>query len=131
MDLPQVGALTKMGDAVGFVSALALDTIQHNYSKAKDVAQVYDVKVKTIATKVIKTRCSEDAAMLKDFIEKDRIYNFLVGLNTEFNQKITAYLGTLLETPWQATKSRMGTKRRTMKAQGQANVAVQRNTVSL
>lgn len=70
------------------------DTIQQTYSKAKDAAQVYNVKVKTIVAKqgsktiieyanqlkslwqeldhyrVIKTRCPEDAAVLKDFIEQ-------------------------------------------------------------
>ena len=61
-----------------------LDAIQQMYSKARDVAQVYEVKVKTIAAKqgnklktlwqeldeykVIKTKCPEDAAVLKDFI---------------------------------------------------------------
>ena len=68
------------------------DTIQKTYSKARDAAQVYEVKVKTIAAKrgskivseyanqlktlwqeldhyrVIKTKCPEDAAVLKDFI---------------------------------------------------------------
>ena len=86
------------------------DAIQQTYSKARDVAQVYEVKVKTIAAKqesktvteyanqlktlwleldhyrVIKTKCTEDAAILKDFIEQDRVYDFLVGLNPEFDQ---------------------------------------------
>ena len=60
------------------------DAIQQMYSKARDVAQVYEVKVKTNAAKqgnklktlwqeldqykVIKTKCPEDAAVLKDFI---------------------------------------------------------------
>ena len=73
------------------------DAIQQTYSKARDVAQVYEVKMKTIATKqgsktltnnvnqlktlwqeldhyrVIKTKCPEDVAVLKDFIEQDRV----------------------------------------------------------
>ena len=81
------------------------EAIQQIYSKARDASQVYKVKVKTIAAKqgskivtkyanqlkplwqeldhyrVIKTKCPEDAAVLKDFIEQDRVYNFLVGLN--------------------------------------------------
>ena len=81
------------------------DAIQQTYSKARDVAQVYEAKVKTIAAKqgsktvteyvnqlkalwqeldhyrVIKTKCPEDATVLKDFIEQDRVYYFLVGLN--------------------------------------------------
>ena len=86
------------------------DAIQQTYSKARDVAQVYEVKVKTIAAnqgnktiteyvnqlktlwheldhyRVIKTKCPEDAAIQKDFIEQDRVYDFLVGLNPEFDQ---------------------------------------------
>ena len=81
------------------------DAIQQTYSKAIDVAQVYEVKVKTIAAKqgsktvteyvnqlktlwqeldhyrVIKTKCPEDAVVLKDFIKQDRVYDFLVGLD--------------------------------------------------
>ena len=80
------------------------DAIQQTYSKARDAAQVYEVKVKTIAAKqgrktvteyvnqlkalwqeldhyrVIKTKCPKDAAVLKDFIEQDRSMIFLLGL---------------------------------------------------
>ena len=80
------------------------------YSKARDAAQVYEVKVKTIAAKqgsktvtkyanqlkalwqeldhyrVIKTKCPEYVDVLKDFIERDRIYDFLIELNLEFDQ---------------------------------------------
>ena len=69
------------------------DAIQQTYSKARDSAQVYEVKVKTIAAKqgsktvtkyanqlktlwqeldhykVIKTKFLEDAVVLKDFIK--------------------------------------------------------------
>ena len=93
------------------------DAIQQTYSKAKDAAQVYEVKVKTIAAKqgsktvteyanqlktlwqeldhyrVIKTKCPEDVVDLKDFIEQDRVYNFLVGLNPEFDQVRIQILG--------------------------------------
>ena len=34
---------------------------------------------------MIKTKCPEDDAILKDFIEQDRVYDFLVGLNPEFD----------------------------------------------
>ena len=85
------------------------DTIQQMYSKAKDTTQVYEVKVKTIAIKqgsktvteyanqlttlwqeidhyrVIKTKCPKNADVLKDFIKKDRVYDFLVRLNLEFD----------------------------------------------
>ena len=36
--------------------------------------------------RVIKTKCPEDAVVLKDFIEQDRVYDFLIGLNPEFDQ---------------------------------------------
>ena len=31
--------------------------------------------------RVIKTKCQEDAVVLKDFIKQDKVYDFLVGLN--------------------------------------------------
>ena len=77
------------------------DAIQQTYSKARDAAQVYEVKVKTVTEyanqlkslwqeldhyRVIKTKCPEDAAILKDFIEQDRVYDFLVGLNPELTK---------------------------------------------
>ena len=43
--------------------------------------------------KVIKTKCPEDAVVLKDFIEQDRVYDFLVGLNPEFDQVRIQILG--------------------------------------
>ena len=92
------------------------DAIQQTYSKARDTAQVYEVKVKTIAAKqgsktvteyanqlkalwqeldhykVIKTKCPEDATVLKDFIEQDIVYDFLVGLNLKFDQVRSRFL---------------------------------------
>ena len=86
------------------------DAIQQTYSKVRYATQVYEVKVKTIAAKqgsktiieyvnqlkalqqeldhyrVIKTKYPKDVAALKDFIEQDRVYDFLVGLNPEFDQ---------------------------------------------
>ena len=86
------------------------DAVRQTYSKARDAAQVYEIKVKTSAMKqgnktvteyanslqtlwqeldhyrCITTRCPEDAAILKSFIEKDRVYDFLAGLNNEFDQ---------------------------------------------
>ena len=93
------------------------DAIQQTYSKAIDAAQVYEVKVMTITAKqgsktvteyvnqlkalcqeldhyrVIKTKCTKDAIVLKDFIEQDRAYDFLVGLNPEFDQVRIQILG--------------------------------------
>ena len=36
--------------------------------------------------RVIKPKCLVDVVVLKDFIEKDRIYDFLIGLSQEFDQ---------------------------------------------
>ncbi|GFZ10919.1 hypothetical protein Acr_22g0003170 [Actinidia rufa] len=43
--------------------------------------------------RVIKTQCSINAAVLKGFIEQDRVYDFLVGLNPEFDQIRIQILG--------------------------------------
>ncbi|RVW17570.1 hypothetical protein CK203_083467 [Vitis vinifera] len=93
------------------------DAIQQTYSKARDTAQVYEVKVKTIAAKqgsktvteyanqlkalwqeldhyrMIKTKRRKGAVVLKDFIKQDRVYDFLVGLNPEFDQVRIQILG--------------------------------------
>ena len=86
------------------------DAIHQTYSKALDAAQVYEIKVKTGATKqgnktvteqanmlknlwqqldhyrCIETKCPEDATILKNHIKKDQVYDFLIGFNAEFNQ---------------------------------------------
>ena len=36
--------------------------------------------------RVIKTKCPEDAVVLKEFIEQDRVYDFFVEPNPEFDQ---------------------------------------------
>ncbi|KAJ0041973.1 hypothetical protein Pint_18863 [Pistacia integerrima] len=41
----------------------------------------------------IELRCNDNAAALKNFIEKDRIYDFLTGLNVEFDQMRVQVLG--------------------------------------
>ncbi|KAK3437210.1 hypothetical protein EUGRSUZ_C01993 [Eucalyptus grandis] len=71
------------------------DSIRRTYSKARDAVQVYEIKVKTSATKQgSKTmKCADDAAILKTFIEKDRVYDFLAGLNSEFDQVMIQILG--------------------------------------
>jgi len=35
---------------------------------------------------VIKAKCSEDSVLLNEYIEQDRVYDFLVGLNPEYDQ---------------------------------------------
>ncbi len=93
------------------------DAVQQTYSRAHDAARVYEVKVKTLAAKqgsrsvteyanllqnlwhelnhyrVLEPKCSDDAVILKNFIERDRVYDFLVGLNTEFDQVRIQILG--------------------------------------
>jgi len=75
--------------------------------KAKDAAQIYVVKVKTLNAKqgkksvtkyanqlkflwmeldhyqVIKAKCPKDSTILKEFVKQDRVYDFLVGLNPD------------------------------------------------
>ena len=91
--------------------------IRRTYSKARDAAQVYEIKVKTAATKqgdksvteyanllqnrwqeldhyrVFEMKCPEDVGILKSFIERDRVYDFLAGLNPEFDQVRIQILG--------------------------------------
>ena len=43
--------------------------------------------------RVIKAKCSEDSAILKKYIEQDRVYDFLVGLNPEYDQVRIQILG--------------------------------------
>ena len=86
------------------------DSIHQTYSKARDAAQVYEIKVKISATKqrsrtvteyanslknlwqeldhywVFEMKCSEDTVILKNFIEKDQVYDFLAGLNPKFDR---------------------------------------------
>lgn len=38
-------------------------------------------------------KCADDAAILKNFIEKDRVYDFLTGLNPEFDRVRIQILG--------------------------------------
>jgi len=95
------------------------DAMQQTYSKPRDAAQVYEVKVKTMAAKqgnrivieyanqlkalwqeldhyrVIKIECSQDAVVLKNFIEQDKVYDFLVGLNLDFDQVRIQILGKM------------------------------------
>ena len=42
---------------------------------------------------MIKTKCPEDVVVLKDVIEQDRVYDFLVRLNPEFDQVQIQILG--------------------------------------
>ncbi|XP_071918696.1 uncharacterized protein [Coffea arabica] len=77
--------------------------IRQTYSKEGDAALIYEIKTKISATKqgnlsvtqyanLLQNLC-EDAATLKNFIEKDRVYDFLTGLNVEFDQVRVQILG--------------------------------------
>jgi len=93
------------------------NAMEQTYSKAKYAAQIYDVKVKIVTAKqgnktvteyanhlkslwmelyhyrVIQAKCSDDSAVLKEHIEQDRVYDFLVGLNSNFDQVRIQILG--------------------------------------
>ncbi|KAK2966236.1 hypothetical protein RJ640_008219 [Escallonia rubra] len=93
------------------------EAAQQTYSKVSDAARVFEIKSKISDTKqgdrsvteyanllknlwqemdhyrCIEMKCSDDAAVLKNFIEKDRTYDFLAGLNIEFDQVRIQILG--------------------------------------
>ncbi|KAK0574856.1 hypothetical protein LWI29_030147 [Acer saccharum] len=93
------------------------ESIWQTYSRVKDAAQVYEIKTKTTSTKqgnssvteyanalqnlwqeldhyrCIAMKCSDNAATLKQVIEQDRVYDFLAGLNVEFDQVRIQILG--------------------------------------
>ncbi|XP_073224810.1 uncharacterized protein [Cicer arietinum] len=110
---------SEISDTCMFLSTVkkTWKALEETYSKAKDAAQIYDVKVKTVAAKqgnkivteyanhlkalwmemdhyrAIKVKCPADAALLKEYIEQDRVYDFLVGLNSDFDQVRVQILG--------------------------------------
>ena len=43
--------------------------------------------------RVIKAKCAEDSTILKEYIEQDRVYDLLVGLNPEYDQVQIQILG--------------------------------------
>ena len=81
------------------------DAVKLTYSKVHDAAQIYEIKTKVAATKqgsqsiteytnhlqtlwqelghyqCIQMKCSEDAAIQKMFVEKERTYDFFSSLN--------------------------------------------------
>ena len=93
------------------------ESVCHTNSKVKDAAQMYELKTRIQNTKqgilsiteyynVIKSRwleldqyqnlrmkCSIDAAMHQEFIEQERVYDFLAGLNVELDQVRVQILG--------------------------------------
>ncbi|KAJ1413020.1 hypothetical protein SESBI_19949 [Sesbania bispinosa] len=77
------------------------DAVEQTYSKAKDAAQVYEEYANQLKSlwmeldhyRVIKAKCTKDSALLKEYIEQDRVYDFLVDLNPEFDQVRIQILG--------------------------------------
>ena len=93
------------------------ETIRQTYSKVRDAPHIHKIKTKIGATKQdtfvvtkynnimkslwleldyyqnIKMKCSEDAAMMLKFVQSDRIFEFLVGLNVEYDQVKVQVLG--------------------------------------
>ncbi|KAL6339474.1 hypothetical protein AAG906_033010 [Vitis piasezkii] len=55
--------------------------------------QKLEIRLKYMRLRMIKTKCPENATVLKDFIEQNRVYDFLVGLNLEFDQVRIQILG--------------------------------------
>ncbi|RVW58058.1 hypothetical protein CK203_117317 [Vitis vinifera] len=51
--------------------------------------EIWDVVNETYS----KMMCSEDAALLKRFVEKERIFEFLASLNVEYDHKRSQVLG--------------------------------------
>ena len=90
--------------------------VHWTYLKALDAAQVYEIKANTGAAKqgnkivmeyanmlknlwqeldhycCIETKSLENVTILKNYIEKYRVYDFLVGLNAEFDKFEFKYL---------------------------------------
>lgn len=111
--------LPEISDTCMFLSTAKeiWDTIQQTYSKVRDAAQIYEIKTKISTTKqrthtvteyasllqslwqeidhcqCIEMHCSQDSIALKRFVEKDRIYDFLAGLNSEFDAVRVQILG--------------------------------------
>ncbi|KAJ9547058.1 hypothetical protein OSB04_019601 [Centaurea solstitialis] len=85
------------------------DALHDTYSKVNDAALIYDIKTKTTGAKqgmktvteyanflqnqwqeldyyrTLDVDCSKCSAGIKKFIERDRVYDFLTGLNSEFD----------------------------------------------
>ena len=93
------------------------EAVRQTYSKVKDVALIYENKMKLSTTKQgnlsvieyynlikgfwleldyyqdFKMKCSEDAVTFKQYVERERVFEFLAGLNVEFDQVRVQVLG--------------------------------------
>ena len=93
------------------------DAVNETYSKLRDMTQIFEIKTRVSATRqdnhsvtkyanilksqwqeldhyqCLKMMRSEDAALLKRFVEKEKIFKFIPGLNVEYDQKQSQVLG--------------------------------------
>ncbi|XP_068483247.1 uncharacterized protein [Phaseolus vulgaris] len=74
------------------------EAVEQTYSKGNKSVTEYANQLKSLWMeldhyRVIKAKCSEDSAILKEYIEQDRVYDFLVGLNPEYDQVRIQILG--------------------------------------
>jgi len=91
--------------------------VRQTYSKVKDAALIYEIKTKLSMNKQgnmmvieyyntmksfwleldyyqdFKMQCSNDAVILKNYVERERIFEFLAGLNIKFDQIRVQILG--------------------------------------
>lgn len=93
------------------------EAVRQSYSKVQDAAVLYELKTKASTTKQgnrsvteyyylmralwleidhnlnIQMKCAEDTKTLRNHMERDRIFEFLVGLNANFDQIRVQILG--------------------------------------
>ena len=93
------------------------DAVHQTYSRVRDAAQIYEIKTRISGFKQgsksvteystamkslwleldhsrsIKMKCSEDVAILKRFMEQERVYEYLAGLDPKFDQVRSQILG--------------------------------------
>ena len=93
------------------------DALRQTFSKKQDIATSYELKMKIFSTKQgamtvtdcyeiltglqtkldkyqnLQVECSKDASTLADFVNRDRIFEFLSGLNSEYDPIWVQILG--------------------------------------
>lgn len=111
------------------------EAVEKTYSKVGDAAQIYEIKTKIAATKqggrsvteyanllkilwqemdyyqCFQMKCSTDAALMKRFVEKERIYEFLAGLNGVFDLFECKYWGRKIYHHWMRPLLQFGAKK--------------------
>ena len=106
------------GTCVFLTSAKEIwDVVNETYSKVCDTTQIFEIKMRISYTRqgdrfvteyanilkslcqklddyqCLKMMCREDAVLLKRFVEKERIFEFLASLNVEYDHKRSQVLG--------------------------------------